>query len=548
MELEYEDISDNLSEGSEINIAIEQLREIYKDNDIITDLIDYVTTDEEDIASKLDREHIQILLLKHLHPEIYKKLLARKVNNASSTCKSDVVVDLAFFVMAPIYFVDADNNGTLYSYSIKSGTWTTLSSNIEIQRFMSMRLKNMFYSEISSSAKSILVSPTKTTITSLHSGLISEKMTELIKSYKDNFGMVGGVVNTVTLQKHITSVFDFELSKSLLHIDDLPCNSLDDWKQYKKPAVDYICNLLGPDQGKTLLSILSTTFTGYNPNKAVIVFHGPKDTGKSTLISILRKAFGYAAQSIPNSTIVSARPRQSAASPELALLGKGLMLAITQELGDNEKVRPEILKELRGNDTIVARELYGKFTQIKVRCIVIIVLNHLTPLMTNDTAAVNSMVGIRFNKSFLGKRQYDILKKHNPDDNCDVMIDMHNMIDELAGPMLAALLWEYRRYKMNGNKVRVYETYLSENEKMHMQISQLYAFVKSKISQCLGQKIRMTALLDRINRDIFDVSKTTNKTSQVTANDLEAMLKNEGYSCDDTYLYDATITSMHAEY
>ena len=109
---------------------------------------------------------------------------------------------------------------------------------------------------------------------------------------------------------------------------------------------------------KYFLELNSYIFRGGNSQKKVQVWTGVGDNGKSITEKLIEKMLGPYCVKLPTSLITGNRTQSGAANPELARAGSGQRFAFLQETSKKEFINVGILKELSGNDTFYARNLF----------------------------------------------------------------------------------------------------------------------------------------------------------------------------------------------
>lgn len=113
------------------------------------------------------------------------------------------------------------------------------------------------------------------------------------------------------------------------------------------------------------LNVTSTIFRGSNTDKKVFVWTGDGDNGKSVTEQVFEKIFGPYAIKLPTTLLTGKRTQSSAACPELSRAGNGIRWAVLQEPDSRDELNVGLLKELSGNDTYFARDLYQRGSDMK---------------------------------------------------------------------------------------------------------------------------------------------------------------------------------------
>ena len=106
------------------------------------------------------------------------------------------------------------------------------------------------------------------------------------------------------------------------------------------------------------MNIASDLFVGGNHQKHVYFLTGDGDNGKSVTQNILEKMLGKLAIKFNTTVLTGKKVNNGAANPELARAGGGVRLATLEEPNTDEVINTGILKNLSGNDTYYARDLF----------------------------------------------------------------------------------------------------------------------------------------------------------------------------------------------
>lgn len=113
-----------------------------------------------------------------------------------------------------------------------------------------------------------------------------------------------------------------------------------------------------------LQELLGTALIGQNPDRVIIVLHGPGKNGKSVILKIMRAIFGDYGQDAPSDLLM--QKSAGGASPELARMkGVRLLCLDDPDIGNAQTTAIDNLKRLSGDQNIVGRALYGKHTEFR---------------------------------------------------------------------------------------------------------------------------------------------------------------------------------------
>ena len=149
---------------------------------------------------------------------------------------------------------------------------------------------------------------------------------------------------------------------------------------------------------QSFIEILASFIIGNNKFKLVFILIGKPNTGKSTLLNILRKIFGSYAVTFNNSVLmVSPRTNNDIRPDIINLRGKRLMVG--SESNKEAKFDVALLKALSGNDEVSNRKPHkGEMVNFTLSGKMMLATN-FCPNFTNleDTAFLNRLVLIDFN-------------------------------------------------------------------------------------------------------------------------------------------------------
>ena len=158
-----------------------------------------------------------------------------------------------------------------------------------------------------------------------------------------------------------------------------------------------------PSVRKYVMDVFSDLFVGGNFQKHVYFWTGDGDNAKSITQLVLEKLFGELAIKF-NTTIITGKKVQSGnANPELARTGGGVRLASLEEPNSDEVINIGILKNLSGNDSYYARDLFEKGKEgreITPMFKLIFICNKLPKLKHSDAAVWNRIRVIPFESTF----------------------------------------------------------------------------------------------------------------------------------------------------
>jgi len=174
--------------------------------------------------------------------------------------------------------------------------------------------------------------------------------------------------------------------------------------QEVQDVFDYLETVF-PDKSvkRYFLDMASSVFYGGNQNKHVYFWTGEGDNSKSVLQSIFEKMLGKLAIKFNTSVVTGKKAQSGTANPELARSAGGVRWAVLEEPNSDETINIGILKNLSGNDTYLARDLFEKGREAKEITPLyklIFITNKLPKLKHSDKAVWNRIRVIPFESTF----------------------------------------------------------------------------------------------------------------------------------------------------
>jgi P4 family phage/plasmid primase-like protien len=151
------------------------------------------------------------------------------------------------------------------------------------------------------------------------------------------------------------------------------------------------------------VDIASDIFLGGNHRKHVYFLLGEGDNSKSVIQTFFEKMLGKMAIKFNTTVITGKKVQSGAANPELARAGGGVRLATLEEPNSDEMINIGILKNLSGNDSYYARDLFEKGKEgreIIPMFKLFFICNKLPKLKYSDKAVWNRIRVIPFESTF----------------------------------------------------------------------------------------------------------------------------------------------------
>lgn len=203
------------------------------------------------------------------------------------------------------------------------------------------------------------------------------------------------------------------------------------------------------------MDVASDVFLGGNHQKIVVFWTGDGDNAKSVTQGIFEKMLGPLAIKFNTTVITGKKVQSGSANPELARAGGGVRWAVLEEPNSDEVINIGILKNLSGNDSYYARDLFEKGKggrEITPMFKLIFICNKLPKLLNSDKATWNRIRVIPFESTFC--RPDDPAPETYEEQLRQKRFPMDKSFGEKIPGMLQAFAWVLLKHRQN-IKVRV---------------------------------------------------------------------------------------------
>jgi len=150
-----------------------------------------------------------------------------------------------------------------------------------------------------------------------------------------------------------------------------------------------------------LQTILGYCMTGETDLRSMFIFWGSGSNGKSTLCDLLKKILNKFYIAADKKIFIRQEKGSSHTAHLMPLIGA--RLAVLSETEEGEKLNESLIKALTGNDTISARELYGKQFAFKPVAKYVMLTNHKPTFNINDQALLDRIKYVPFTARFTSK-------------------------------------------------------------------------------------------------------------------------------------------------
>jgi len=148
------------------------------------------------------------------------------------------------------------------------------------------------------------------------------------------------------------------------------------------------------------LRFLSKCLSGENRDEGFYIWTGSGGNGKSKLIELMQLVLGSYSGGLPVSLITCKRASSNSATPEMART-KGLRFVVMQEPEADECINIGLMKELTGNDKIIARGLFKEPIEFVPQFKMLLMCNDLPNIPSNDDGTWRRLEVVDFIARFI---------------------------------------------------------------------------------------------------------------------------------------------------
>jgi len=271
---------------------------------------------------------------------------------------------------------------------------------------------------------------------------------------------------------------------------------MDDDDERVHAVHDYLEKVFPDKSVRTYFTdIASDIFFGGNLRKHVYFLLGEGDNSKSIIQTLFEKMLGVLSIKFNTTVITGKKVQSGSANPELARAGGGVRLATLEEPNSDEMINIGILKNLSGNDSYYARDLFEKGKEgreIVPMFKLFFICNKLPKLKYSDKAVWNRIRVIPFESTFCrpddpAPESYDeqLRQKRFPMDK-----DFSSKIPDIV----QAFAWVLLKHRLNitdrvePEKVRVATAIYRKENDIYRQ------FIEECIAEDTDKKLSLTEL------------------------------------------------------
>jgi len=208
-----------------------------------------------------------------------------------------------------------------------------------------------------------------------------------------------------------------ELTKPVLFRDGLPTDYLTfstniNYKPYNPmdkytQEVEYFFRQIFVDEElrEYALKTMASCLIG-GSDEHFHIWSGCGSNGKSSIIQLIEKTLGDYSCKLPVSLLTNKRAGSANASPEV-MRTKGRRFVSMQEPENGDDLKVGLLKELTGNDKIVARELYKNSVEFLPQFKIFLCCNDLPTISADDNGTWRRLRVVEFKSKFTDKPDKD---------------------------------------------------------------------------------------------------------------------------------------------
>ena len=231
------------------------------------------------------------------------------------------------------------------------------------------------------------------------------------------------------------------------------------------------------------LRFLSKCLSGENRDEGFYIWTGSGGNGKSKLIELMSLVLGDYGGGLPVSLITKSRATSNSATPEMERT-KGLRLVVMQEPEANESINIGLMKELTGNDKIIARGLFKEPIEFVPQFKLLLMCNDLPNIPSNDDGTWRRLEVVDFVARFVGEED-----KHKLDESKHVYKrdkELRNKLPAWKLVFLGLLLDEWMKYDKEGIKIpkqvnNKTKSYRNDNDIVGQWIEQTCEIVDNRV-------------------------------------------------------------------
>jgi putative DNA primase/helicase len=172
---------------------------------------------------------------------------------------------------------------------------------------------------------------------------------------------------------------------------------------YPSPIIDqFMAEVLSEDIVPVMQMTLGYGITGHSKEKQFIVMHGPTNSAKTKLVTMVQECTGPYCISMARDCVIGAgQHSEGAATPHLLMLD-GAHIAVFEETEDSDLYNGASVKAIASGDgSMTIRGLHKDPVEVTMRCLPIICTNSLPKFNAGDTGTLNKLRIFPFEHEFV---------------------------------------------------------------------------------------------------------------------------------------------------
>jgi P4 family phage/plasmid primase-like protien len=251
---------------------------------------------------------------------------------------------------------------------------------------------------------------------------------------------------------------------------------------------------------KYMIDHLASCLIGQNINQTFTIYRGRGSNGKSLLTDFMALALGEYAGTVPVTLVTDKRSSVGSTTSELMQL-KGVRYAVMQEPSKDAKINEGMMKQLTGDSQMQARELYRESENFTIQFSLVVSLNELFKIGSNDNGTWRRIRVVDFVSKFKSADDVaynafaaddDVPQTQFVDEEPYVFVKDQLLKDKLPlwAPCFASLLVD-RVFQTEGAVQSVRE--VSEaSDKYRREQDAIALFIKERLIRKEGESVKIT--------------------------------------------------------
>lgn len=268
-----------------------------------------------------------------------------------------------------------------------------------------------------------------------------------------------------------------------------------------------------PKVGEYVLKIIGRTLSG-DSDEHFYIFKGFSGAnGKSTVISLIERTFGDYVGTLSVSLLTDKRASSNSATPEIIGI-KGKRLITFQEPEGNSKLNTGIFKQISGDDTIIARELFKAPVEFKSQSSLIMCCNDLPRIADTDGGTWRRIQVINFGSKFCDNPTKENEYPRDP--------NLKNKFESWKPYMMSILIHYYNKGVDEG--IEIPEEVAIETKEYRQDNDIIQQFLEEKTENCVETFTTIKQLYLIFNEWFNEVNNFKAMSSTEFRNKLDAKL------------------------